>query len=86
MSPALRVAGSQRRELLLVHRVAEGSAACGREPVQEQWSSLGWHESNESPMAREQMLHKCDKSLFFMHWQHLALVGDKQQWQGWGPE
>lgn len=85
MSSALRVAGSQGQELLLQqHRVAEGSAACGRGPVRVQWSSLGWHENSESPMAREQTHHKCDKS--FMHWQHLAVVGDKQQWQGWGPE
>lgn len=30
------------------------------------------------------MHRSCNKSLFFTYWQHLTVVDDEHQWQGWG--
>lgn len=38
----------------------------------------------KTPWQENRRHHSCDKNLFFRYWQHLAVVGDKHQWQVWG--
>lgn len=41
--------------------------------MQAQWSSLEWCESTETPWQENRRPHNGDKSVFFTHWQHLAV-------------
>jgi len=38
----------------------------------------------KTPWQENRRHRNCDKSLFFVYWQHLAVVGDEHPWQGWG--